>query len=117
MKIKKISRKKRNTIYIREKNHLRLGGVRVESFKTNIPVESNDFAESIENVIKSRIATLSRKFKIELDFFMVEWGWSGDDFARDMSSIRYKICNISQWEKETKVYHLNTTAPKQDKKQ
>ena len=93
--MKKLSNKKRKLEYIREKNHYRKGGFGYDYFQMSKGMfEDIDFSEkqiikSIENSLKK----YGKKYKLTFGSnpLWVESGLSGNDFLRELITIKFKF--------------------------
>ena len=90
-KIKKKSCRKRKLEYIREKNHYRLGRKGSGYLKVSVEmIDDVDFLESfIMNESSHLFYNLSRKFKMKFRVTSFDIAMSGEDFIRDIRTVKY----------------------------
>jgi hypothetical protein len=87
----KNNRKNRRLRYIREKNHLRLGGELIQFFKISNELLMSEFGETH---IKSEVNHLMKKtdkYKLNLKH-EIQIGQGSDDFLSNTKTVRLKTC-------------------------
>lgn len=87
MNFKKQSNKKRKLEYIRQKNDLRLGGHKFCSFRISNTIDTKNTHERI----KLKALELSKKYKLELDYFDVKITTILDDFSKGLVTVMFYV--------------------------
>tara|TARA_R110002167_G_scaffold175982_1_gene375262 strand:+ start:462 stop:728 length:267 start_codon:yes stop_codon:yes gene_type:complete len=84
--------KKRKLQYIREKNHYRSGGEGRNYIKISREMlEDSDF---IPHLIVSCLSKMEKTFKMKLALKQYALGWDGDDFVKDIQTLRYSFKKV-----------------------
>lgn len=86
-----MNRKKRNLIYIREKNNLNKGGVSYKSIKEREAVRSDGSLniEYLKLIVSRELKSISSFYKIKLVAEKLQFGTVNDDFVKGLITIRF----------------------------